>query len=189
MPSLFHIAGPAVISVRPNGIAVAPLELGFCERAPEIQFDPEYEGTLNAAGGTQYGSIYTYQGAEANIDVLLTRYDLAVLSQFAKHFGYSWGPAGNPAGVTKVGITNEPGLLGVAALYSSPPAVAPNIASVSVLIGYPFVNQTVEFPVCLVRAVRVADIGTVPRKLFIRFRAVRVFDGATFSYVGFGPTL
>jgi hypothetical protein len=170
MPSLFHIAGPAIISVRPNGVASPPLELGFCERSPEIQFEPEYEGTLNTAGGTQYGSIYTYQGTEANIDVLLTRFDLATVAQIANRFGFSVN-GGLP--VMAVGVPNEPGAPGVP--YSMPNGVA----NVSLLIGYPFVNQVVEFPICLIRAVRVFDIGTVPRKMFFRFRAIRNFLGVT----------
>jgi len=180
MPSLFHIAGPAAIIVKPQGVTGAELELGFCERSPEIQFEPEYEGTLNATGGTQYGSIYTYQGTEANIDVLLTRYDLVALSQIARYFGFSW----NNGAVADIGYTNEPGVAAAAVLYSDPPAVFPRIASISVIITYPFVAKSIVFPVCLIRAVRVVDIGTVPRKLFFRFRAIRQFDGAKFGPVG-----
>jgi len=168
MPSFFHIAGPAVISVRPNGVTTPPIELGFCERSPEIQFEAEYEGTLNTAGGTQYGSIYTYQGTEANIDVLLTRFDLTAVAAIANRFGFS---VNGLAPVMAVGVPNEPGIPGV------PYSVPPGIANVSVLITYPFVNQVVEFPICLIRAVRVTDIGTIPRKLFFRFRAVRNYNG------------
>jgi hypothetical protein len=158
---------------------ITAIELGFCERSPEIQFEAEYEGTLNATGGTRYGAIYTYQGAEADIDALLTRFDLSAVKMLASRFGFVYVEQGKEQPILAVGVPNEPGVIGK--VISEPPGNA----NVCVIISYPFVKKSISFPICLVRAVKVLDIGTIPRKMFIRFRAVRNFYGA----VGGGPVL
>jgi len=150
MPSLFHISGPALILV--DG-----LELGFCERSPEIQFEVEYEGTLNATSGTRFGGVYTYQGAEADIDMLLTRFDVGTL-------------AGKIYPLLAIGGSYAMGTPNANA-PSSPPVSPP--ASVPVEIVYTTTGSKLTFGQCLVRAVRVFDIGPIPRKVYIKFRAVR----------------
>jgi len=165
---LFHISGPAKIIVNDQ-------ELGFCERSPEIQFDVEYEGTLNAVSGTRFGGIYTYQGAEADIDVLLTRFDYSVLSS---HIYPRLSVAVSGKTPVGIGIPNRHAA-------SSPDYSDENVvASVSLKIEYTTSSGTLEFPSCLIRAFRLFDIGPIPRKAYIKFRAVRKDDNTLGSITG-----
>lgn len=63
---------PMWIGMRVNGVIGAPIFLGFGEKAPEIQDDPDWEPVMCDYGGTKHPSEYLYEGAEASSSVTLT---------------------------------------------------------------------------------------------------------------------
>jgi len=205
MPAKFDLSGPAYIFVSSDVLKVDSLpetfkstnalnerekQLGFCERSPEVQFDGEYEGTLSAVHGTRFGGIYTYQGAEADIDMLLTKFDWQVVSEFIFPKLGMGSPmpigAASASGYMKV---PEGGSEPVPYYHFDPDKLTvngqqvPYVCSMRIRIASPLNNKSITFPVCLVRSVRFVDIGTVPMKLYIKFRAVRI---STVQYVGEG---
>lgn len=174
----YFITGPAIIAaVRQTGLPGTGIDLnllgtylGWAERSPEIQWDVETEGTLNTTGGSRLGAIYTFQGAEAHVDVVISRLNLAGIEAVLFPFmgtgvaGFdmldpTWVP-GRPVGSESANIMG---------------------AWCRLFISFPYINQTLLFVRAYPRVIRWVDTGTIPSKIAIRFHCIRG------NLIGAGP--
>lgn len=172
--SKFYVTGPCATSIIKyvgsnipvvvTSGSVSPRFLGWAERSPDIQFECEYEGTLNTTGGSRFASLYTYQGSEATIDIVYTRVELSALQDIVwTHFNLTRN------------VSNMVDSLNILPGYPASPEIC-NIGGVaySLLIAFPYTNQTLVFPRVAPRMLRWFDLGSVASKMFVRFRAIRV---------------
>lgn len=70
-------SGPAIIFSEMSGGSVK--QLGTCEGAPEIQIQGEFEPIYNDLGGTQLPIDRIWEGEEALVNMILTRWNQDVL--------------------------------------------------------------------------------------------------------------
>jgi hypothetical protein len=178
--STFNTLGPAEIYVTYfNGTNVS---LGWAERSPDINYQVTSQPTANATSGVRLGGHYCYQGTEALIECVFTRFDLNNMKNYIRPFISSTLHNNARVDWLPVGAVFTPEVSNLPAVMNFGSSAVRFDARTLLTITYPYVGRSITFLSAIPEGIRVIDIASVPVKVAIRWHAVRIIGNLQLGF-------